>query len=385
MALISLTDKLTEALEKGEVGIGIFIDFRKAFDTVNHKILLDKLYHYGIRGVPLEWFHSYLTGRKQCVEFNSVTSDVLDMKCGVPQGSNLGPLLFLLYINDLAFVSPHLFAVLFADDSNFFCTGSDLSSIIGIVNHELCKVVDWLNSNKMSLNIDKTHFMIFKPKRKKYAASGDIVINGSTINEVDSTKFLGVLIDNNLSWKPHINLICSKIAKNIGIMAKARSTFNEKTLVSLYYSFIYPYLNYCIHVWGSAFQTHLNKIFLLQKRVVRIIAGVNRRTHCKPLFETLGILPLSDIFKYNVSLFMYKFHHKKLPRIFNIFQKNSEIHGHNTRQREMLHLPQPSTEYGRRSFRYRGVLIWNDIYEKLDVNIKIGTFKKNLKTHLLKS
>ena len=199
MALISLTDKLTEALEKGDVGVGIFIDFRKAFDTVNHKILLDKLYHYGIRGVPLNWFQSYLIGRKQCVEFNNVTSNVQDMKCGVPQGSNLGPLLFLLYINDLAFVSPELFAILFADDSIFFCTGSDLSSVINIVNHELCKVVDWLNSNKMSLNIDKTHFMIFKPKRTKYDTSDDIVINGSEMNEVESTKFLGVFIDNKLS------------------------------------------------------------------------------------------------------------------------------------------------------------------------------------------
>ena len=120
MALISLTDKLIQALDNGNVCVGIFIDFRKAFDTVNHDILLDKLHYYGIRGTAHSWFHSYLTDRQQCVEFNNVTSRVIDMKCGVPQGSNLGPLLFLLYINDLAFVSPQLFAILFADDSNFF-------------------------------------------------------------------------------------------------------------------------------------------------------------------------------------------------------------------------------------------------------------------------
>ena len=167
-------------------------------------------------------------------------------------------------------------------------------------------------------------------------------------------------------------------------MAKARSVFTEKTLVSLYYAFVYPYINYCIHVWGSTYQTHLNKLYLLQKRVVRIIAGVKRRTHCKPFFDSLGILSLSNIFRYNVSLFMYKFYHEMLPRIYNIFQKNSDVHDYNTRQSEMLHLPKPNTEYGKPSFRYRGALIWNDILEKLDVNIKIGTVKKNLKKHLLK-
>ena len=211
------------------------------------------------------------------------------------------------------------------------------------------------------------------------------MINGCKISEVKSTKFLRVLIDSELSWKPHIDSICSKIAKNIGIMTKARSIFNERTLLSLYYSFIYPYISYCIHVWGSAYQTHLNKLYLLQKRVIRVIAGVNRRTHCKPIFDSLEILSLTNIFKYNVSLFMYKFHHKTLPRIFDIFQRNSEIHQHNTRQSEMLHMPKPKTEHGKRSFRYQGVNIWNDVFENLNVNIKIGTFKKNLKNYLLKS
>ena len=141
--------------------VGIFIDFTKAFDTVNHEILLEKLYHYGIRGTAHDWFRSYLTDRQQFVEYNGSKSNVLHVPCGVPQGSNLGPLLFLLYINDLAFVSPKLFAILFADDSNFFCSGQDLSSVIKTVNHELNHIVDWLNANKMSLNVDKTHYNDF--------------------------------------------------------------------------------------------------------------------------------------------------------------------------------------------------------------------------------
>ena len=383
MALISLTDKLTDAIENGKVCVGIFIDFRKAFDTVNLNILLDKLYFYGIRGAAHNWFSTYLKGRKQCVEFDNVTSHVLDMKCGVPQGSNLGPLLFLLYINDLAFVSQDLFSILFADDSNFFCTGTDLSSVIDIVNHELCLVVDWLNSNKMSLNIDKTHFMIFKPKRKKLNVQKDIIINGCKINEVKHTKFLGVIIDSELSWKNHVDFVCSKIAKNIGIMTKARSVFSKDTLLSLYYSFIYPYINYCIHVWGSTFHTYVNKVFLLQKRVIRVIAGVNRRAHTRPFFQSLCILPVGQLFSYNVGLFMYKYHHRMLSQIFDLFQKNSDIHDHDTRQSQLLHGPKPNTEFIKRSFRYQAVQLWNEFQCHIMVDIKIGTFKKHLKRYLL--
>ena len=383
MALISLTDKLLAALDNGDICVGLFIDFRKAFDTVNHCILLDKLYHYGIRGIAHDWFFSYLQNRKQCVEFDNVTSTVIDMKCGVPQGSNLGPLLFLIYIYDLAYVSPELFAVLFADDSNFFCTGSDLSNVIDVVNRELCLIVDWLNCNKMSLNIEKTHFMIFKPKRKKIDSCQDIIINGCKINEVKCTKFLGVIIDCDLLWKNHIDHICSKIAKNIGIMTKARSIFRSDTLVSLYYSFIYPYLSYCIHVWGSTFHTYVNKIVVLQKRVIRLIAGVSRRTHSKPFFSSLGILEIEQVYFYNVGLFMYKQHHGWLPQIFDKLKRNFEIHDHYTRQSNLLHPPKPQTEYRKRSFNYQSIQIWNSIHKESFVNLKIGTFKKHLKRYLL--
>ena len=150
MAIICMLEKLVNALENGEFGIGVFIDFRKAFDTVDHGIILEKLYYYGIRGSAHDWMKSYLSNREQYLVYNETASNAIPVNCGVPQGSNLGPLLFLLYINDLAFVSPKMFAILFADDSNFFATGNDINELAYVVNTELNSIVAWLNANKMS-------------------------------------------------------------------------------------------------------------------------------------------------------------------------------------------------------------------------------------------
>ena len=259
MAIICLLDKLIKALEKGEFGIGVFIDFRKAFDTVDHQILLDKLHHYGIRGTALTWFTNYLCNRKQFVEFENTKSSLLSVKCGVPQGSILGPLLFLIYINDLAHVSPKLFAILFADDSNFFCTGPNLNELVTTVNHELKNIVHWLNANRMSLNVEKTHYIVFSNRGKTTNLDTNVQIAGSVIEKVNFTKFLGIIIDKNLTWKFHVDHVCSKISKNIGIILRCRKIFDQNTLVTLYNSFIEPYIQYGIHIWGSTYASYLKK------------------------------------------------------------------------------------------------------------------------------
>ena len=247
MALIVLFENLTEALDKGDCAIGIFLDFQKAFDTVNHNILLDKLYVYGIRGIAHEWFINYLSNRTQSVNYHECVSDSKTLKCGVPQGSILGPLLFLIYINDLPSVSTLFMPILFADDTNLFCTGQNLDDLVQKINIEMEKIYSWVKSNKLSLNVDKTNFMLFTPKHFS-RSMGNIYINGTCIIEVTETKFLGVIIDYKLNWSSHVMNINKKIAKGIGIILKARKVFNNETLISLYYTFVYPYLNYCIHV-----------------------------------------------------------------------------------------------------------------------------------------
>ena len=169
-ALISLTERIKQTIDDGNYGCGIFIDLKKAFDTVNHLILFKKLEHYGIRGIPLEWFKSYLNNRKQYVSVCGNISETLEITCGVPQGSVLGPLLFLLYINDLQSVSKKLTFFLFADDTNIYYESSDVLEIQKTVNKELKKVRKWLEANRLALNIEKTNFVLFHPPRHKFNA-----------------------------------------------------------------------------------------------------------------------------------------------------------------------------------------------------------------------
>ena len=360
MALMILIDKLIESLDRGEYVIGIFLDFSKAFDTVDHKILLQKLYHYGIRGPAYDWFYSYLTDRKQYVTYNGMSSNTKNVMRGVPQGSILGPLLFLVYINDLCSVCEYATPILFADDTNLFCSGKDLQTIQMEINTALTKISTWLKVNKLSLNIKKTHYMVFT--RKKFRHQLDIRIDGHLIDEVHKTKFLGVYIDNKLNWKDHVSYLIGKISKGIGMIIKARQYLNKKGLIALYYSFIYPYLIYCNHIWGCTYKSSLKKLVTLQNKIVRIITCSKPRDSSQPLYEQLKILKLSDINKYLIGRFMFRYCNGQIPRLFDsFFFRNHDFHEHNTRISGHFHIISVKSDLSKTGIRYRGAVIWNTI------------------------
>jgi hypothetical protein len=180
--------------------------------------LLEKLQHYGIRGLALDWIRNYLTDRYQFVEYNGIQSSSNEIKCGVPQGSILGPLFFLLYINDIFNVSSILNFILFADDTNLFLSHNYLSFMMNTINSELLKLSEWFKANKLSINIQKSSYMIFKTRQKRYIPEFSIEINNTKIKRVNEVVFLGVVLDENLSWKRHISHISRKISKSIGII-----------------------------------------------------------------------------------------------------------------------------------------------------------------------
>ena len=382
MALIILIDKITSALDNGEFTIAVLIDFRKAFDTVDHKILLDKLYHYGIRGIALEWFKSYLSNRQQQVSYNGVSSKYQSVNCGVPQGSILGPLLFILYINDLSSASKILKSILFADDTTLIDSHKDLTTLVNRFNEELKHIVNWLNANRLSLNIDKTNFMVFRPKNKN-DQNLDILINGSRIDKVDKAKFLGVIIDCNLRWSDHVKYVTNRISKGIGIIIKARKYFNSETLLSLYNTLILPFISYCIHVWGTAANVYSSKIHILQKKIARIIVGVPPRTHSQPLFDKLKIMTIYQIYRYYVGVFMYKLYHNLLPPVFTMFTRTSNIHRYPTSQNKSFYTHFVPTVRSQKTIKITGTKLWNIIIRKLNIKNKISSYKQNLKKFLL--
>ena len=246
-ALIDIVNRIQNNMDKGMFSTGVFIDLKKAFDTVDHEILLDKLYRYGIRGIVLEWFSSYLKGRSQVTQIGEHASPKELNPCGVPQGSVLGPLLFLIYINDIHQSSDKLNFFLFADDTTLLFAHKNLKVLEQVINSELTKVSEWLIANKLSLNIKKSNYVIFCPKQKKVNREISIKMYDTSANRYcsverkDFVKFLGILIDCNLKWKHHIDFVSLKISKTIGILARLRHFVSTETLLMIYRSLILPY------------------------------------------------------------------------------------------------------------------------------------------------
>ena len=290
---------LSTSIDNGKPTIGVFLDLSKAFDTLDHNILVSKLECYGIRGLCLDWIKSYLTNRKQFVQFNDSVSTEQIITCGVPQGSILGPLFFILYINDFPKIFELANSMLFADDTSIFLSHKNPDQLVDLLNKEL-KLVDlWMKTNKLSVNIKKTNFVLFKPRQKHIFLSSPILYSNCPLEQKLSTKFLGVFIDDHFTWKHHINYICNKISKSVGLLYKSRFFLTQKSKISLYYSLVYPYIQYCNIIWSSTYPSSLNRILLLQKRIIRIVANADYLSHTKPLFKNLKIL---DIFNLKLSV-----------------------------------------------------------------------------------
>lgn len=410
-SLIEITEKIKESIDKGKYGCGIFIDLKKAFDTVNHEILLRKLEHYGIRGSVLDWFRSYLTDRKQYVFYNGVSSDIKDITCGVPQGSVLGPLLFLLYINDLPNISQKMTFFLFADDTNIYYESHDLNELEKTVNCELKKLSQWLNINRLALNVAKTNFVIFRSSQKNSYHNVTLILNRKALQQKDHVKYLGVLLDEHLNWKYQINNVALKISRGIGILAKLKPFLKDNLLRSIYFSLVYSHLSYGVHVWGSASMTSLNKLVVLQNKAVRILSGVQYfqiygqdpgpLPSSEPLFKKLLILKLGDIFKLNIANFVYSTLDFESPQIFHDwFVFNYEVYDHNTRSSSVivrenhfdigaaeqsltLHTKRFNNLYGKNTIKVSGTTIWNSIPDVIQKSPSIYSFKSKLKNYFL--
>ena len=386
-AVLMFQDIAKEMQNNRKTPFAVFMDLSKAFDTIDHKILLKKLHFYGFSQNALKLIENYLTDRTQYVDLDGTVSEVLSMLVGIPQGSVLGPLLFLIYVNDLPRSTDLLKSVLFADDTNLISsfTSFSINNAVDIkkINIELQKVYDWLSANKLSLNVSKTKYMIFpnkldpnKPPEEK------LMINGLKLSLVQQFDFLGITIDSKLSWIPHTTKIAGKISRTIGIMKKIKRFAPPTVMTMIYQALIQSQLSYGIKVWGFA----SNRLETIQKKAIRLMVNGKTNAHTDPIFKSQKILKVSDIFKLSCLKMHYRIENGTTASyISSLLVRNWTVHQYATRKRE-VRIIHPNFQSHKNCLRYYLPVLIRETPDNLLQHIftsSMATFKYHIKSYLL--
>ena len=388
-ALASLTELVRLALDEGKFACGIFVDFQKAFDTVDHSILLNKLEHYGVRGLANDWFRSYLTNRKQYVSINGFDSSPKEMKYGVPQGSVLGPLLFLIYINDLHHAVKFSVTHHFADDTNFLYVSKSLKKIQKCINLDLRFVCNWLKANKISLNASKTEMLIFRDPRRKISYDLKIKVDGKKVVPSKFVKYLGIYLDNFLSWQHQEQDMRTRLSRAAGMLCKIRHYVNFDTLKMIYHGIFSSILTYGSLIWGQHSRI-VKRLQVIQNKAIRYMNFKSRRTPAAPLLKFSGILNLKDYITQQNCLFAHDHINRNLPTPLHDDRINLVQTSGNTRNERLNQLANFRTNtvlYGTRSIKSRAVRAWNEINLDLHAlnlqNLSKAVCKNKVFTYLL--
>ena len=364
LALISLTEEI-RYLDEGKFTCGVFIDLQKAFDMVDHKILLKKLELYGIRGISNNWFRSYLSNRVQYVSYSGAKSVLRKIFTGVPQGSVLGPLLFLIYINDLCNAVNYSLTSLFADDTSIIYSDFSLVNIEKNINLDLESLYIWLCANKISLNVAKTKILLFRNCHKKISFHLNFFINNEPLKLSESVKYLGVTLDHFLNWNINTKNLCSKLSNANGVISKLRHFLPISTLIQIYYALFFSHLKYSCQIWGQKFDHNVERMFVLQKRCLRLITFSDFNAPSSEIFARLNLLKVSDLIKLrNVNLIHQILNNECPLRVSNIFSLNYYQHSHQTRGNSNRLLSRPSFRtimYGTNSITYKSIVQWNEL------------------------
>jgi hypothetical protein len=405
--LTQVINHISLALNNGNFSIGVFLDLKKAFDVCDHHILLAKLSKYGITGLALEWFKSYLSGRKQVVDISNNFSTPQNLDISVIQGSLLGPTLFLIYINDFPNCTT-LLSFLFADDTTVLKSGPCLSDLIPIVNSELKKMANWFRCNKMAINTSKTKFIIFHNKGKVVNMQNlsiliddndnPSLIDPSKIHVLErihnnhpdppmrSFKLLGINLDENLTLNSHFSLLCNKLSRALFILRQSKNLLPPPALKTLYFSLFHCHLAYCPIILSVSSQSNINKVSLLQRKAIRTITSSNYNDHANPLFHQLNILPFDKVILFSKLMFMHAIKYNYCLESFsNTWQTNAQRNpALALRNADDFALPVVQREILRKSPLYSLPAAWNSLGDvKLQPNR--CTFKIALQYELIES
>ena len=366
----------------------VLLDFKKAFDTVSHSVLVHKLQHYSVRGPSLDLLQSCFDQRKQFVSIVNTSSQIASISFGVPQGSTLGPLLFLIYINDLP-NAVNCIPRLFADDTCLISRNFNLSKLESDMNEDLVKIQQWCLANKVTINPVKSSALIIPPKITKPNISAEtaFTLKKAKILLNPFVKYFGLLIDHKLNFQKHIALLEKKVSRAVGIISKVKYFLPQVVLRQLYFALIHSQLIYGLIIWGSTYPSYLRKLAALQNRAILLVGGGNRYQRVTPFFVLLDELKLVDLFRLEAAKFMYKFIHNKLPSSFsNYFVKTLNISSRITRtssnsRPNNLYIPKFSSTRLQTCIKYHGVKTWDSIpteIQKLSFTKFITEYKSYL-------
>ena len=389
-AIIKFVNDVVNNINNNYYTLALFIDFSKAFDCINHQILISKLTHHGIRGLPLQLLESYLMNRSQYVTINNINSKTSLITSGVPQGSVLGPLLFNIFISDILNITNICKFIIFADDCTLYTRSLDITDLANKLNISLAHIEDWSNLNKMSINYNKTKYMQFNCKKITTLVNLPININDHTIEKVDCFRLLGVYLDNKLNFKHHIDQILTKININLSIIRRIKPFLNLKTCKILYYSLFYSHFYYCNIIWGGANKTDIDQIYNAQKKIVKILFFKNpyKQITNLNLFNENQILSIFEINKFKSCLLIHKILY--LPNSFHalhiiLFSFNIFNHSHHIRSLDnyLIKPILPKNKLSQRNFQFYGILYWNNLPSYLRLNNNFIEFKKTLKEFLI--
>lgn len=371
-AIMAFLNDLYENINQKNKCVGLFMDLSKAFDLINHKILIEKFVRYGLRGKMKDWLLSYLTNRYQVVDINGIKSEKLKIEYGVPQGSVLGPLLFLFYVNDLPKFFDE-FLVMFADDNSYLCCRNSIVNTLNMLQESVERFAEYFKSNKLFLNITKTVFIVFSPRNSVYDKSYLIKVEGKSLQQIHCTKFLGVTIDNALNWNTHIDIIAKKLSSTCYALYRLSQLANRQTLLSYYYAHFESRASYGIIFWGSSHNS--NRLLKLQKKAVRYIIGASKFATCKNFFRDLQILPLPCVYILEILIYV--------KTNIELFLSNNYSHNYNTREADNLMIPLHSLSKYEESPKYMGIILYNQLPNNFKSIANITSYKREVKSYLL--
>lgn len=384
-ALQCVITEWKECRDRGDAVVVVFLDLRRAFETIDRERLIDKLCAYGIKGDCLKWFRNYMKNRKQKVQWEGSESLLREVLTGVPQGSVLGPLLFALYINDIGDCLRQCKYHCFADDTVIYAEGSNVEELVSVIDEELKELNEWFSVNKLKLNISKTKAMCIANEvkyRRMVEHQNVISVDGKKIQFVEVIKYLGIMVDYKLGFTNHVDFICKKIGKRLGLIGRYRKFLSGNAKHMLYNGIVLPMFLCCATILYLCNTGDINRLQKLQNRGMRLILGCNRYTRIADMLECLEWLKICDLLEYQTLIFIYKINSGTMPLYFDKYKVYCrDKHGYDTRGRNNLYIRTASKNIGYNSLFVKGFIRFNELEDSIKFAASLGLFKIRLREY----